>query len=79
MSNQTAPTVSKTPSEIVDAIFSYINYMGTGQADADGVPESEMMANVSTGKNGIHFGGFGSDPFIERKRLETYLAEKLKS
>lgn len=79
MLNKTQLIVSKTPSEIVDIIFNYIEYMGTGKAEDDGVPEDEMLANVYNKKSGIEFDGFGSSPFLNRERLESYLLKKLSS
>ena len=72
--------ITTTPTEIVASLFEYIDYMGTGKAEADGVSEDEMMANVSkSSRGGLTFDGFGSSPFLKRERLEQWLEKHLNS
>ena len=77
---QNTETLRATPAEIVESLFQYISYMGTGQSETDGVPEDEMMCNVTrSSRDGLSFDGFGSSPFLKRERLEQWFKKHLKS
>lgn len=70
------------PSEIVNALFEYINLMNGPDAFRLGVKDSfnnELLMSVLESENGIEFEGFGrTDVFINRQRLERFLGDKLK-